>query len=57
MVVIFSLMTILVERHCLPQAFIRPAGSHVSHAACQVTPATIPAADPGRATRERTFNR
>jgi hypothetical protein len=57
MVVITSSMTILIERHCLPQVFIRPAGFLLSHATCQITPAIIPAADPVMATRERTINR
>jgi hypothetical protein len=57
MVVILSSMTILIEGRCLLQVFIRPSGSLISQAACQVTPATIPAADPGMATRERTINR
>jgi hypothetical protein len=57
MVVISSSMMILIERHCLPHVFIRTAGFLISHAACQITPAIIPAADPGMATRERTINR
>jgi len=57
MVVIFSSMKILIERDCLPQVFIRPAGFLLSHATCQTSPAIISAADRVMATKERTINR
>jgi len=57
MVVISSSLTILSQRHCLLQVFIRTTRLLISRPASEVMPAAIPAGDLGIATGGRTFSR